>query len=46
MTVRANEIKRPLVQIKNLSKHYTRGDQDVAVLTDITLDIPRVISSH
>ena len=40
MTVSANELKRPLVQIKNLSKHYTRGDQDVPVLTDITLDIP------
>ena len=30
----------PLVRIRNLSKHYTRGDQDVPVLTDISLDIP------
>ena len=31
---------RPLVRIRNLSKHYVRGDQDVPVLTDISLDIP------
>ena len=36
----ANPTQRPLVQIKNLSKHYTRGEQEVPVLTDITLDIP------
>ncbi len=30
----------PLVCIRNLSKHYSRGDQDVPVLTDISLDIP------
>jgi putative ABC transport system ATP-binding protein len=29
-----------LVEIKNLTKSYTRGDQDVPVLMDITLDIP------
>jgi len=29
-----------LVRIRHLSKHYTRGDQDVPVLTDISLDIP------
>ena len=29
-----------LVEIKHLSKSYTRGDQDVPVLMDITLDIP------
>ncbi|TAG75474.1 MAG: ABC transporter ATP-binding protein [Burkholderiales bacterium] len=31
---------RILVEIKNLTKSYTRGDQDVPVLMDITLDIP------
>ena len=30
----------PLVRIRNLSKHYVRGEQDVPVLTDISLDIP------
>jgi putative ABC transport system ATP-binding protein len=30
-----------LVEIKNLVKTYTRGDQDVPVLRDITLDIQR-----
>ncbi|MBL8308964.1 MAG: ABC transporter ATP-binding protein [Burkholderiales bacterium] len=30
----------PIVRIRNLSKHYVRGDQAVPVLTDITLDIP------
>lgn len=29
-----------LVEIKHLSKSYTRGDQEVPVLMDITLDIP------
>jgi putative ABC transport system ATP-binding protein len=29
-----------LVEIKNLTKAYTRGDQTVPVLMDITLDIP------
>ncbi len=31
----------PLVEIKNLVKTYTRGDQDVPVLRDITLNIER-----
>ncbi|MGL5005447.1 MAG: ABC transporter ATP-binding protein [Casimicrobium sp.] len=31
---------RTLVEIRNLTKSYTRGDQDVPVLMDITLDIP------
>jgi putative ABC transport system ATP-binding protein len=31
----------PLVEIKNLAKTYQRGDQDVPVLMDLTLDIPR-----
>ncbi len=31
----------PLVEIKNLVKTYTRGDQDVPVLFDISLDIAR-----
>ncbi|MCA2999539.1 MAG: ABC transporter ATP-binding protein [Rhodocyclaceae bacterium] len=30
-----------LVEIKNLAKSYTRGDQDVPVLRDITLNIER-----
>ncbi|MCA3000937.1 MAG: ABC transporter ATP-binding protein [Burkholderiales bacterium] len=30
-----------LVEIKNLAKSYTRGDQDVPVLRDITLNIDR-----
>ncbi len=30
-----------LVEIKNLSKAYRRGDQDVPVLMDITLSIPK-----
>jgi putative ABC transport system ATP-binding protein len=30
-----------LVEIKNLTKAYTRGDQTVPVLMDITLDIPK-----
>jgi putative ABC transport system ATP-binding protein len=30
---------RPIVEIKNLSKSYRRGDQIVPVLRDITLDI-------
>jgi putative ABC transport system ATP-binding protein len=29
-----------LVEIKNLTKAYTRGDQEIPVLRDITLDIP------
>jgi putative ABC transport system ATP-binding protein len=29
-----------LVEIKNLTKTYTRGDQEIPVLRDITLDIP------
>jgi putative ABC transport system ATP-binding protein len=29
-----------IVEIKNLTKSYRRGDQQVPVLTDITLDIP------
>jgi putative ABC transport system ATP-binding protein len=29
-----------LVEIRNLTKSYTRGDQEVPVLMDITLDIP------
>lgn len=31
----------PLVEIKHLVKSYTRGDQDVPVLRDITLNIER-----
>ena len=31
---------RPIVETKNLSKSYRRGDQIVPVLRDITLDIP------
>ena len=31
----------PLVEIKHLVKTYTRGDQDVPVLFDISLDIAR-----
>jgi putative ABC transport system ATP-binding protein len=30
-----------LVEIKNLAKSYTRGDQDVPVLRDITLNVDR-----
>ncbi|AGW14671.1 ABC transporter ATP-binding protein [Megalodesulfovibrio gigas] len=29
----------PLLRIRNLAKHYRRGEQDIPVLTDITLDI-------
>jgi len=31
----------PLVSIRNLSKYYTRGDQVVPVLVDISLDVAR-----
>ena len=33
------EIKRPIVEIKNLSKSYRRGAQILNVLNNITLDI-------
>jgi putative ABC transport system ATP-binding protein len=34
-------MSQPLVEIRNLAKSYTRGDQIVPVLYDITLDIAR-----
>ena len=34
-------MSQPLVEIKHLVKSYTRGDQIVPVLHDITLDIAR-----
>ncbi len=37
----AGEGSPPLVAIRNLSKHYTRGDQIVPVLADISLDVAR-----
>ena len=36
-----NTLAQPLVEIKNLVKSYTRGDQKVPVLHNITLDIAR-----
>jgi len=36
-----NTMAQPLVEIKNLVKSYTRGDQKVPVLHNITLDIAR-----
>ena len=34
-----NGAKQPIVQIRNLSKSYRRGSQDIPVLTDISFDI-------
>ncbi|MCA1943993.1 MAG: ABC transporter ATP-binding protein [Desulfovibrio sp.] len=32
-------MQEPLLRIRNLAKQYRRGEQDIPVLTDITLDI-------
>uniref|UniRef100_A0A7C4EKC1 ABC transporter ATP-binding protein n=1 Tax=Fundidesulfovibrio putealis TaxID=270496 RepID=A0A7C4EKC1_9BACT len=32
---------QPLIEIRHLSKSYTRGDQEIPVLTDISFDIAR-----
>jgi putative ABC transport system ATP-binding protein len=37
----ADDSPLPLVSIRSLSKHYTRGDQIVPVLADISLDVAR-----
>ena len=41
MDVSIKHTVRPLVQISHLIKSYTRGDQEVPVLQDISLDIER-----
>jgi putative ABC transport system ATP-binding protein len=35
-----DEADAPLVEIRGLSKYYTRGDQIIPVLVDINLDVP------
>ncbi len=41
MNAQIKNVDRPLVQISHLVKSYTRGDQEVPVLQDISLEIAR-----
>jgi ABC-type antimicrobial peptide transport system, ATPase component len=40
MSAPATASAEPLIRIRNLAKHYVRGEQIVPVLHDINLDIP------
>lgn len=41
MSATAGKTDKPLVEIRHLVKSYTRGDQDVPVLQDISLNVAR-----